>query len=165
MSDFNPTMSAAEKFQTQTTVDAFNKTLTVNGRKASNELGKDDFLKILIAQLSNQEEWFQDKDGRRVPVIIYDPSQNVKPVTSEVFGGQIDLMPTLLYLLGIPSEQYDKTCIGRNLLNTSRSYAIINNGSIKGEENLTDEEKAIVSKSLDISDKMIRSNYNPYLEN
>ncbi len=118
-----------------------------------------------IAQLSNQEEWFQDKDGRRVPVIIYDPSQNVKPLTSEVFGGQIDLMPTILYLLGIPSEQYDKTCMGRNLLNTSRSYAIINNGSIKGEENLTDEEKAIVSKSLDISDKMIRSNYNPYLEN
>lgn len=55
MSDFNPTMSAAEKFQTQTTVDAFNKTLTVKGRKASNELGKDDFLKILIAQLSNQD--------------------------------------------------------------------------------------------------------------
>lgn len=48
-------MSAAEKLQTQNAVDSFNKTLTVNGRKSSNELGKDDFLKILIAQLSNQD--------------------------------------------------------------------------------------------------------------
>lgn len=52
---FTTTMSAAEKFQTQNAVDSFNKTLTTNGRKTSNELGKDDFLKILIAQLSNQD--------------------------------------------------------------------------------------------------------------
>ena len=52
---FTATMSAAEKFQTQNVVDSFNKTLTANGRKTSNELGKDDFLKILIAQLSNQD--------------------------------------------------------------------------------------------------------------
>ena len=115
-----------------------------------------------IAQLSNQEEWFQDNGGRRVPLIIYDPSGNITPQTFETFGGQIDMMPTILYLLGIPSEEYDQTCVGRNLLNTNRSYAIINNGSIKGEENLTEEEKEIVSKSLDISDKMIRANYNPY---
>lgn len=115
-----------------------------------------------IAQLSNQEEWFQDKGGRRVPMIIYDPSQNVTPNTFETFGGQIDMMPTLLYLLGIPDEEYNQTCIGRNLLNTNRSYAITYSGTIQGEENLTDEEKAIVSKSLDISDKMIRADYNPY---
>ncbi|MBQ6057533.1 MAG: flagellar hook assembly protein FlgD [Treponema sp.] len=53
--NFTATMSASEKLQTQTAVDSFNKTLTVNGRKASNELGKDDFLKLLIAQLSNQD--------------------------------------------------------------------------------------------------------------
>ena len=51
----NTAMSPQEKFQTQNAVDSFNKTLTVNGRKTSNELGKDDFLKILIAQLSNQD--------------------------------------------------------------------------------------------------------------
>lgn len=53
--DFTATMSASEKLYAQNAVDSFNKTLTVNGRKASNELGKDDFLKILIAQLSNQD--------------------------------------------------------------------------------------------------------------
>lgn len=53
--DFTATMSATEKLHAQNAVDSFNKTLTVNGRKTSNELGKDDFLKILIAQLSNQD--------------------------------------------------------------------------------------------------------------
>lgn len=53
--EFNATMSHAEKMQTQNAVDSFNKTLTVNGRKTNHELGKDDFLKILIAQLSNQD--------------------------------------------------------------------------------------------------------------
>ncbi len=53
--EVNTVMSASEKLQAQNAVDSFNKTLTVNGRKTSNELGKDDFLKILIAQLSNQD--------------------------------------------------------------------------------------------------------------
>ena len=36
-------------------VDTFNKSLAVNGRQAQQSLGKDDFLKLLITQLSNQD--------------------------------------------------------------------------------------------------------------
>ncbi len=53
--EINTAMSASEKLQTERTVDAFNKTLEFEGRKTSSELGKDDFLKILITQLSNQD--------------------------------------------------------------------------------------------------------------
>ena len=53
--DFSATLSPAEKVQTNLEVDRFNKTLTVNGRKASQELGKDDFLKLLMAQLTHQD--------------------------------------------------------------------------------------------------------------
>lgn len=51
----NTQMSAADKYAVDNAVDAFNKSNTVNGRKTSQELGKDDFLKLLIAQLSNQD--------------------------------------------------------------------------------------------------------------
>ena len=48
-------MSVQEVLETQLEVDRFNKQNTVNGRKASQELGKDDFLKLLITQLSHQD--------------------------------------------------------------------------------------------------------------
>ncbi len=51
----NTAMSAADKSVVDNAVDAFNKANVQNGRKTSQELGKDDFLKLLIAQLSNQD--------------------------------------------------------------------------------------------------------------
>ena len=55
MEQLNTQMSSAEKFTVENAVNNFNKTLVQNGRKTSNELGKDDFLKLLITQLSNQD--------------------------------------------------------------------------------------------------------------
>lgn len=55
MEQLNTQMSASERMAVDTAVDSFNKTLVQNGRKTSNELGKDDFLKLLITQLQNQD--------------------------------------------------------------------------------------------------------------
>lgn len=48
-------MSAQEVLETQLEVDRFNKQNTVDGRTTSHELGKDDFLKLLLTQLSHQD--------------------------------------------------------------------------------------------------------------
>jgi len=52
---FNPTISAEDQAKINIQVDTFNKQNTVNGRTATQSLGKDDFLKLLITQLSNQD--------------------------------------------------------------------------------------------------------------
>ena len=48
-------MSASDKSKVDNAVNMFNKSITVNGRQPSQELGKDDFLKILMAQMTNQD--------------------------------------------------------------------------------------------------------------
>ncbi|HZK20171.1 MAG TPA: flagellar hook assembly protein FlgD [Treponemataceae bacterium] len=51
----NTTMSASDAAKTQLHVDAYNKSIAVNGRTATQDLGKDDFLKLLITQLQHQD--------------------------------------------------------------------------------------------------------------
>ena len=55
VNELTTTMNSSEKFAVDNAVNNFNKTNTVNGRTASQQLGKDDFLKLLITQLTNQD--------------------------------------------------------------------------------------------------------------
>lgn len=48
-------MNAQEVLQTQLEVDRFNKTNTIEGRQPNNQMGKDEFLKLLLTQLSHQD--------------------------------------------------------------------------------------------------------------
>ncbi|MCL2480948.1 MAG: flagellar hook assembly protein FlgD [Spirochaetaceae bacterium] len=54
--DISSTMTDIEKSRIQMQVDSFNKTLAASQQRASkNQLDKDDFLKILITQLTHQD--------------------------------------------------------------------------------------------------------------
>jgi phosphoglycerol transferase MdoB-like AlkP superfamily enzyme len=67
------------------------------------------------------EAWMEN--NLRIPVIIYSP--HIKERKVDNIGGQIDIYPTIAYLLGIEDDvYYKKSVLGRNLLNTKRNFAI-----------------------------------------
>lgn len=93
--------------------------------------------------------WVNVEAYYTVPLII--SCDNIKEsYSSDVLAGQIDVMPTLAYLLGMPEEDYINTAMGRNLLKTNRSYAIFRDGTIYG--NLSEKDKKILRTSYNVSE-------------
>ena len=108
-----------------------------------------------INSMKNKEPWWINND-KKIPLFIY--SKNMQGKTISTIGGQADLLPTLSYLLDVPSEKYTYTSMGRNLLNTKLNYVILSNKTYEGTAS-SEEEKEKLIKGIDISDKLIKSNY------
>lgn len=106
-----------------------------------------------IDMMKNKEEWWSNNDNK-IPLLIY--NKNSPQRTISTYGGPVDLVPTLGYLMGVDNKHYN-TAMGRNLLNTNKDFVILSNFQVRG--NLTEEEKNKFKTYLILSDKLIRSNY------
>lgn len=103
-------------------------------------------------EASNIEgDWWQEKDSK-IPLIIY--GSDIPSKIVEAHGGQIDIMPTVSYLMGLDTKGYQ---MGRNLLNTNRDATVIKGGIVVG--NPSEEEEEMLKKAYDIADKIIKNNY------
>jgi uncharacterized sulfatase len=60
--------------------------------------------------------------------------------------------------MGVDESKYLDTSVGRNLLKTNKSFAVLANGTYLGDA-ASEEEKQNRIKGLEIADVLIRSNY------
>jgi len=102
------------------------------------------------------EKYGWNNNNKRIPLIIY--SKGMQPEVIETRGGQIDIMPTLSYLMGVDEKQYGGYILGRNLLNTKKDFAVLSNYKYLADT-VTDENLKYAAKDMRISDLIIRSNY------
>jgi phosphoglycerol transferase MdoB-like AlkP superfamily enzyme len=105
-------------------------------------------------QKDYSDDWTDTKLDS-VAFILYDKDLK-KSEVFDTLGGQIDIMPTLLYSLGIDDDKYKDTSLGRNLFNTKREYFCSLDGQVEG--NLSGKDKEMASKVFLVSDFIIRAN-------
>ena len=113
------------------------------------------FLNDEVAALPGTEPWMRDSRPL-VPLIIFAPGLAGERFT--VTGGHVDIMPTVLYLLGVDGDVTVGTAMGRNLLNTRRDFAVLANGTVVGNDTGTPFASLAV-QGLEIADLIISGNY------
>ncbi|SES18426.1 LTA synthase family protein [Salipaludibacillus aurantiacus] len=85
----------------------------------------------------------------RVPVIIHVPGMEEEAFTADTVGGHIDIMPTVLNLLGMPED--DHVMFGRDLLSKERDdFAVQRDGSVITDEFIYTSETCFDADNGDI---------------
>lgn len=96
-------------------------------------------------------DWWQEYE-KQVPFIIY--GEDIQSKTISNYGGHIDIMPTVAYLLGVET---DGLTMGRNLLNTNRDATVLKGSEVIG--NPTEEERKKLEEAYKIAESIIKSDY------
>ncbi len=108
-----------------------------------------------VRSISGKNRWRENDE--RIPLFIYQNSLKGKKIM--ICGGQVDVLPTLCYSMGVNPARYEGTSLGRNLLNTKRDFAVLNDGRIAGRIRAGRTERERILDMFDISELVIRADY------
>ncbi|MEG1483466.1 LTA synthase family protein [Clostridium sp.] len=107
-----------------------------------------------IKDMPLEGDWWKfEKYRHEIPLLIY--GEDIKGEKFSVEGGQSDITPTMLYLLGLNS---DSKFMGRNLLNTNRNATVIKGNKIYGKPKSKEEEDRL-KEAYKIAEYIIKNNY------
>ncbi len=113
------------------------------------------FSKEALSKVPDPEQRWM-RNGARIPLIIYKKGMPGEDV--DVIGGEIDILPTLAYLMGVDDSEYSGYVMGRNLLNTRKSFAILNNGDFITSHS-DEKERKHALEGMELADKILRSDF------
>lgn len=93
------------------------------------------------------------ENNGEIPFIVSIPGMEGFEV--DQLGGQVDMLPTLLYLLGVEKDVYSGSVMGSNLLKSDSGSVILPTGELVGE---TEDEEHLI-KASEIANLIITGNY------
>ncbi|MEL4106620.1 LTA synthase family protein [Oscillospiraceae bacterium WX1] len=86
---------------------------------------------------------------KQIPYIIYMPE--LEGAKIDKIGGQVDMLPTLAFLLGLDENDYSKNFMGRNLFGGYDGTVILSDGTILGNP----DDAQHLKDAQEVADKLI----------
>ncbi|GAB6168107.1 LTA synthase family protein [Clostridium carnis] len=117
--------------------------------------GVNKFYKDKMANAPLEGDWWNTKYNS-IPFIIYNPGTKGEEIKK--YGGQVDFLPTIAYLLGIDRKEFENSSMGRVLVNTNKDASLLNNGEILGTPK-SENEKTHLTDSFKVADIIIQNGY------
>jgi len=108
------------------------------------------------AKVQPAQDWWLVGDKRQIPFIIY--QKNISGEKFDINAAQVDILPTIAYIMGVDQKDYEYTAMGRNLLNTKKNFAVLVDGKYVGDAS-SEEQKEHDIQGLEIADTIVKSNY------
>lgn len=99
------------------------------------------------------------KNDKNLPLLIYHPSLQGK--TLHQVGGQIDILPTVHHLLGLPEDPRAAYRAGRNLFSSAKGFAVLRNQQYVSDDRTNTDIRHHRQKGIEISAKVIQGNLFP----
>jgi lipoteichoic acid synthase len=105
--------------------------------------------------LAKPEPWWLDA-SRTVPFLIH--ARGLAAGRVDVVAGQVDVMPTLAFLMGLGEADVAQSAMGRNLLTTKESFAVLADGTFVGAAS-TPGRRRLAVDGLRVADLVITGDY------
>ena len=105
-----------------------------------------------LRESSLAQPWWEEPE-KRLPLLMV--AKGIKPLAITIHGGQVDLLPTVLDLLGVEGAT---GLMGRSLVNIRRNLSVMADGTLKGLP-ASPEEARHCTEGREIADLVIRGDY------
>ncbi|RIK15872.1 MAG: hypothetical protein DCC50_06745 [Acidobacteria bacterium] len=93
------------------------------------------------------------ENDKRLPLIVHVPGMEGFEVDHP--GGQVDILPTLAFLMGVPADEYAHRVMGRNLLGARSGSGVDSDGAItSGVDGLE-----LLTQAYDVADLAVSGDF------